>query len=219
MQNLTFKISAILTFAILLGSCARDNSVVSNHRIQKRKHTGGFHIELNKKYKVQKDEAKIEEEDVAVTEKKVDVKTPSETFSFNNISAKNVEDKKAEEKQTFKSANALPSKNEKLELSHKISPKKSEVESLSFAQVKKDQNTQLMVKELRQELKKDQKNAPLPIESIVYILLCIFIPFVAVGLATDWEVKDVVINLLLCLLCGIPGIIHAFIVCKREGVI
>ena len=39
------------------------------------------------------------------------------------------------------------------------------------------------------------------IDPIVYILLCIFIPFVAVGLATDWEVKDVLINLLLCCLC------------------
>jgi uncharacterized membrane protein YqaE (UPF0057 family) len=71
-------------------------------------------------------------------------------------------------------------------------------------------------KQFDQELKESKGNS---VDPIVYILLALFIPFVAVGLATDWEVKDVVINLLLCLLCGIPGIIHAFVVCKREGVI
>ena len=57
------------------------------------------------------------------------------------------------------------------------------------------------------------------LEPLVYILLCLLIPFLAVGFATDWDVNDVIINLLLCLLCGIPGIIHAFVVCNREGVI
>jgi len=49
-----------------------------------------------------------------------------------------------------------------------------------------------------------------------YILLAIFIPFVAVGLATDWSIS-VLWNILWSLLCGIPGIIHAFIILKRTG--
>ncbi len=219
MKHFTFKISAILTFALLLGACARDNSVVSNHRIQKRKHTGGFHINLNKKYKVQKDDVKIEEEDVAVTEKKALHNIPSETLRVNNISE---QDGKNDKMLNLSKSNApimRPAEEATHEISRKIAPEKSQVQSLSFAKVNKDQTTKQMVKELRHEIKKVKKDAPLPIDSIVYILLCIFIPFVAVGLATDWEVKDVVINVLLCLLCGIPGIIHAFIVCNREGVI
>lgn len=50
---------------------------------------------------------------------------------------------------------------------------------------------------------------------LLYVL-CILIPFVAVGLVTDWDGKTVLINILWCLLCGIPGIIHAFIVVNRE---
>jgi len=46
-------------------------------------------------------------------------------------------------------------------------------------------------------------------------LLAFFIPFVAVGMVTDWEIKDILINLLLTALCGIPGIIHAFIKVKN----
>ncbi len=48
-------------------------------------------------------------------------------------------------------------------------------------------------------------------ELILLYLLAIFIPFVAVGIVTDWDLTDVVINLLLSLLCYIPGVIHAFI--------
>jgi uncharacterized membrane protein YqaE (UPF0057 family) len=47
------------------------------------------------------------------------------------------------------------------------------------------------------------------------ILLAILIPWLAVGIVTDWDVKQVVINLLLCLTC-IGGIIHAIIVVNRE---
>ena len=46
---------------------------------------------------------------------------------------------------------------------------------------------------------------------LLLYILAILIPFVAVGIVTDWDVTDVIINLLLCILCYIPGIIHAFI--------
>ncbi|MFT6002055.1 MAG: uncharacterized membrane protein YqaE (UPF0057 family), partial [Flavobacteriales bacterium] len=48
-------------------------------------------------------------------------------------------------------------------------------------------------------------------------VLALFIPWLAVGIVTDWDVKTVVINILWSLLCGIPGIIHAFIIVNREG--
>ncbi|MDP2386898.1 MAG: YqaE/Pmp3 family membrane protein [Bacteroidota bacterium] len=52
----------------------------------------------------------------------------------------------------------------------------------------------------------------------LYIVLAILIPFVAVGLATDWGIETLW-NVLWCLLCGIPGIIHAFIILKRKGIL
>ncbi len=47
------------------------------------------------------------------------------------------------------------------------------------------------------------------------IVLCFLLPWLAVGLATNWEVKPLIINLLWCLTC-IGGIIHALIVVNRE---
>lgn len=49
------------------------------------------------------------------------------------------------------------------------------------------------------------------IDKGIYIILAIFIPFVAVGLATDWQGKDWLIALLLSFLCGLPGIIYALV--------
>ena len=48
-------------------------------------------------------------------------------------------------------------------------------------------------------------------------VLALFIPWLAVGIVTNWDVETVVINILWTLLCGIPGIIHAFIILNREG--
>lgn len=52
------------------------------------------------------------------------------------------------------------------------------------------------------------------IDKGVYIILAIFIPFLAVGLATDWQGNDWLWALLLSFLCGLPGIIYALIKMK-----
>ena len=54
-------------------------------------------------------------------------------------------------------------------------------------------------------------------ELILLYVLCILIPPLAVGIVTDWDGGPVILNLLLCLLCWLPGIIHAFIVVSEEG--
>lgn len=48
------------------------------------------------------------------------------------------------------------------------------------------------------------------------IVLAIFIPWLAVGLATDWEAKPLIINLLLSLTC-IGAIIHAIVVVNKNA--
>jgi len=48
--------------------------------------------------------------------------------------------------------------------------------------------------------------------TIVLILLCLFLPFIAVGIVDDWGTRFL-ISLLLTLLFWIPGVIYAFIVC------
>jgi uncharacterized membrane protein YqaE (UPF0057 family) len=53
-------------------------------------------------------------------------------------------------------------------------------------------------------------------EKGLLILLAIFIPWLAVGLATDWEIKPLLINLLLSLTC-IGAIIHAIVIVNRNA--
>ena len=70
------------------------------------------------------------------------------------------------------------------------------------------------IKAMKKAVKSQKKSDDVPV-GLLYVL-CFFFPFVAVGLVTDWDIKAVLINILLTALCGIPGIIHAFIVVSKN---
>ncbi len=56
------------------------------------------------------------------------------------------------------------------------------------------------------------------IEKIVLILLAILIPPVAVGIVSDWDdTNAIILNLVLTILCWIPGIIHAIIYVNKNS--
>lgn len=73
-------------------------------------------------------------------------------------------------------------------------------------------------KELKAAVKEMKKNEGLNKSSGGYFpnwalyVLCLFIPPVAVGFATNWDIIMVLINVCWCLLFFIPGVIHALIV-------
>jgi uncharacterized membrane protein YqaE (UPF0057 family) len=92
------------------------------------------------------------------------------------------------------------------------SPKNKEVKQVAkeVKQVAKQE-----IKALKKALKSQSKSDDVPV-GLLYAL-CFFFPFVAVGLVTDWDVKEVIVNILLTCLCGIPGIIHAFIVVSKNS--
>jgi uncharacterized membrane protein YqaE (UPF0057 family) len=71
------------------------------------------------------------------------------------------------------------------------------------------------MKTLRKVLKTQKKSDDIPV-GLLYVL-CFFIPFLAVGIVTDWDTNSVLLNILLTCLCGIPGIIHAFIVVSKNS--
>ena len=71
-----------------------------------------------------------------------------------------------------------------------------------------------MQKKAAAEMKSGKGHSAPDLDKGTYIILAILIPFVAVGLATDWEGKDWLVCLLLSCLCGIPGIIYALIKMK-----
>ena len=70
------------------------------------------------------------------------------------------------------------------------------------------------MKSLKKAVKSQKKSDDVPVE-LLY-LLCFFVPFVAVGIVTDWDIPTVLINILWTALCGIPGIIHAFIIVGKN---
>lgn len=54
-----------------------------------------------------------------------------------------------------------------------------------------------------------------PSKGVLYVLAFI-LPWLAVGLATDWDGEKLLINILLTILCLLPGIIHAIVVVSKS---
>lgn len=87
-------------------------------------------------------------------------------------------------------------------------------EKASNSDLKYDAQT---IKSSEKALKASDSNLGGDVPTGLLYVLCFFIPWLAVGLATDWDIKKVLINILLTMLCGIPGIIHAFIVVSKNS--
>lgn len=68
-------------------------------------------------------------------------------------------------------------------------------------------------KKMRSALK---QNNGISDRDLLLIILALIIPFVAVGIATDWDVTKVLIALLLTFLFWIPGVIYALLVVLGE---
>ena len=73
------------------------------------------------------------------------------------------------------------------------------------------------LKKALKEAKKSNSSKGGDVPIGVLYLLCFLFPVLAVGLATNWDLMPMIYNLLWTFLCGIPGIIHAIIVVKREA--
>ncbi len=205
---------------MLLGSCSRDNSVVSSRGIQKRKYQSGYHFELNRKIKSTDQNEKTKKNEVAILEE--------ENHNTYPIIVTNVAQN--EELNTYASTDDNAGLAEAT-LESQIIPadtrvsewvKNTSKETESKGEVFTKRSAKEIKKILRNEKKAEKKsndNKAQRIDSIVYILLCIFLPPVAVGLATNWDVPMTLISLLLTILFWLPGIIFAFYICDKEGVI
>ena len=65
-------------------------------------------------------------------------------------------------------------------------------------------------KRIKKEMKRLDAGTSEPgLERGTYVLLAFFIPFLAVGLASDWQGNDWLIALLLTCICWLPGFIYA----------
>ncbi len=202
---------AVLVVGFTISSCS----------IEKRLHQKGFNVEWNKNLGSLKKDKKEKQDFVsseAVEEIAVVSNKTTKASSVNNNSAISVdgvtlnesndasvfvEDITTNEVNSEVSSVVNNTKTEKVNRAI-ITPKASS--SKEVASNKTMNSTKIVKKAL--------KNGPST--GLLYVL-CFFIPFLAVGLATDWDVKTVVINILWTFLCGIPGIIHAIIIVGRNS--
>ena len=203
---------AVLVVGFAISSCS----------IERRLHQKGFNVEWNKNLSSLKKDKKEKQDYVsseAVEEIAVVSTKTIKTLSVNSSSAISVdgvslnesieapvfvEDNTTNEVNSQESSVVINTKIEKVKKAISA-PKASSSEKVASAN-KTMASTKIVKKAL--------KNGP---STGLLYLLCFLIPFVAVGLATDWDTNTVLINLLWTLLCGIPGIIHAIIVVGRNS--
>ena len=199
---------AVLVVGFAISSCS----------IEKRLHQKGFNVEWNKNLgSLKKDKKEKQDyvsseavEEIAVVSNKT-TKAPSVnnnsaisvdgvTLNESNDASVFVDDITTNEVNSEVSSVVNNTKTEKVNSSSKASSSKE------VASNKTMNSTKIVKKANNKDVSK----------GLLY-LLCFFIPWLAVGLATDWDVKTVVINILWTCLCGIPGIIHAIIIVGRNS--
>lgn len=207
------KIISISIALAIISSCTTSNQVVSNKMFQKRKYQKGWHInnsqKIDKSTEVNKNLAVAQNEDSEREQNNVSVVTETQKAVFYNT-AETLESN-VEEFVMASSFDNLSSP----DLGNSINQISEEItfENSSFEGVVSDENQETQVISAEENL---NSNASYGVEWYFWVLaLCI--PWLAVGLVTDWDIKTVVINVLWTLLCGIPGVIHAFIIINREG--
>ena len=201
------------SFKLFAVAIALATFVVSSCSIEKRVHRPGYSIKLNK-LNNSSDEAKAprsEKSEVAQLEVKeervITTNTPSSLIVTESNQAQNVVAEKTE-------VESKVAANETKNVVKNILSNKAEVkEAASNQSIAKETFSQ--VSEAKEAAAKKKSSSSRPSKGLL-IVLCFFIPWLAVGLATDWDVMPIIYNILWTMLCGIPGIIHGIIVVNRE---
>lgn len=208
MRNLLkIKSIAVISAALMLGACATSNDVVSGGVFTKRKHNKGYHVNLASRNKTSQ---KTEKESIAYAETPVAANEAIDApVTYNAVTQDAVSITEPTREETKVVVAETPGSVK--EASETTASKTIQ----HYTKAEKKQIVQA-AKEFKKQTKKAQKEGNSGPEPILLYILCFIIPPVAVGLATDWETKPVIINIILTLLCGIPGIIHAIIVVSKN---
>lgn len=212
MKNKLITKTAILAgITALLASCSTSNEVASGRMITKRKVNSGFHINWPSNWK--KPDVEVATVPTTGKEKTIDRQKDLPIV---------IESKTVQHTQT---SDAIVSDEINLNTEEvRLNPSWKAESGTENDEVKTDVSiSKKLLKEERKKIKKavkkqEKKKKGSPDISIIALyVIAFFIPFLAVGIVTDWDLFQVLINLLLCLLCFIPGVIHAFLVVNRNA--
>jgi uncharacterized membrane protein YqaE (UPF0057 family) len=206
-----YKRLAVLTVSgILLAACGTSNSVVSGHLISKRKVNKGFFINNTKKAKgadadeqearrpfIQYNEEQQMQE-LAVQENIQQENTVvTDAAPFNTV----IEDSRVSEGTQAPAA-------------AKIVRKAVESTPVASGQIKTNKESRQEFRQAKKEYKKAVKASDT--DKVLLIVLCFLLPPLAVYLHQGSWNNKCWLNLLLTILCGIPGVIHALIVVLKD---
>lgn len=201
------KVLSFVLGLMILASCSTSSDVASNKLFQKRKYKKGWHVNSTRNVE---EKTKVIQSDEIVESKSIETKeeityeqevTSSAAVAQENVLTETADVVNAEE--SIKSKVVFQSR-EQLVVASEISNPivegvVSSIEKDVFTQNKNEKN------------KEDSSDDDMLI--LLYVL-AVLIPFVAVGIVTDWDLETVLINILLSILCYIPGVIHAFIIIR-----
>jgi len=203
MKNLLY---ALLSLLIIMSSCT----------IQKRVHLPGYQVEWKNNWNSKNNlrhhntnETEIECEAIAkITPKNAEVNTYTNSINSDNSTA-SIDNAYIEVSKKVNVISVSQSNNIPLNVPTEIRNQENKVQVVNPVPQSKSK--------LKHQVKKLNSSNSSDLPMILIYLLAIFIPFVAVGIVTDWDGKTVLINILWTLLCGIPGIIHAFIIVSKNS--
>ncbi len=193
----------IYVFAMVFSSCSTSESVVSNGFLQKRKYNKGFHKTGKNNIKVKGDK----NQEVLVLNNAIqnDTKIVNEKETTSKIS-KN----KTVVKETIKEVLAIKESSVK-EVSTNKNTTKEKNKVVEAIENKVEKVTSALKNESILNTSSNTSSNTSDDMMILLIILAIIIPFVAVGIYTDWDVTKTVIALILTLLFFLPGMIYALL--------
>jgi len=212
MKKLSLFFVAASIGALLINSCS----------VERRYHRSGFNVNWNNtSVKIKKDRNhqnatdEIVSEDLLVVDKKVCASSnENSSASYSNLNESSVAS-------TSDDMSTLV--NSKSQTVEALSNSSSESNQFSTANYSKNTAENVVEKHNRKEIRKalfnahkkfSKSNGSSP-EPWVYILLILLVPFgttISMYLYEGSWTKRVTVNLILTLLCGLPGLIHALVV-------
>lgn len=180
------KLLSFLFLGLLLASCS------SSIEIAKRKHRGGYYVSLSQQNKHQQNNEVLKDSEKAKKQEKI-------SFSEKNKSLSITADELKAEKLTTKL---------KAVDNDQVNTAELKIDASKIKKHKKQLKNKL------KELKKAQKSGANDddIYLLLLVILAIFLPPIAVGLASNWDLVKLIISILLTFLFWLPGIIYALLV-------
>lgn len=215
MKNKLQKSLMALALIGLTFSCVTSNEVAGNRGIQKRKYTKGFYFDNKGKIgggleenNVAKHELKSENTNAVVEAEVMPSMELTTTYQAENEVIAPVVNEVAVINEAPEASNPSFS-NSTTEVKENLKNDKKVLGTKKVTNINEELNLITPKKATKASLEVSD-------DAILYYILAILIPFLAVGLVTDWDLTKVIICLILSFFFWLPGIIYALIVVNNN---